>query len=269
MSHDPFIDGSLLALAGLLVGTTVGLTGVGSGSLMTPVLVLLVGQPPSVAVGTDLVFAAVTKLVATGSFAQSRRIDWGIVWRLTLGSLPAAGAMVLWLYSTRQEPGFLDQAILHYLGVILAIGALVLLLQEPLRRFGLKLTASGLHRNERYTQVLTMLSGLILGIAVTLTSVGAGTLGVVILLCLYPLRLAPDRLVATDIAQALPVTLLAATGHMALGHLDLHVLGTLLLGSIPGVWFASRAAIRLPPALTRTLIGIMLAFVSQRMLFAR
>lgn len=157
--------------------------------------------------------------------------------------------------------------ILHYLAIVLALGALVLLLQEPLRRLGVRVTASWLQRHERYTQLLTVLAGLILGVTVTLTSVGAGALGVVILLCLYPLRLAPDRLVATDIAQALPVTLLAATGHSALGHVDLRALVCPLLGSIPGVLIASRAAIRLPESLARTLIGAMLAVVSERILF--
>jgi uncharacterized membrane protein YfcA len=263
-------DSVLLVLAGLLVGIVIGLTGVGSGSLMTPILVLLLGQPPAAAVGTDLVFSAATKLLATGSFAYSRRVDWGIVWRLTVGSVPASGAVVIWLWSTRQRPGFLDAALLRYLAIILGLGALVLLLQVPLRGLGLRLTTGWLKRHETYASlltVLTVLAGGVLGATVALTSVGAGALGVVILLCLYPLRLSPDRLVATDIAQAVPVTLVAATGHAALGHVDLHVLGSLLLGSIPGVFIASRTAIRLPAALTRTLIGVMLALVSERMLF--
>jgi uncharacterized membrane protein YfcA len=98
--------------------------------------------------------------------------------------------------------------------------------------------------------------------------VGAGALGVVVLLCLYPLRLTPDRLVATDIVQALPITLLAAMGHTALGHVDVHLLAPLLLGSLPGVLIATRVAIRLPESLARTLIGLMLAVVSERMLLA-
>jgi uncharacterized membrane protein YfcA len=262
-------ESALLMFAGLVVGMMIGLTGVGSGSLMTPVLVLLLGQPPAMAVGTDLLFSAVTKSVATASFAYSRRIDWGIVARLMVGSVPASGAVLLWLWSTRQRPGFLDAAMLHYLALILAAGALVLLLQVPIRDIGLRLTTGWLKRHDTYTTLLTISAGLLLGATVTLTSVGAGALGVVILLCLYPLRLPPDRLVATDIAQALPVTLLAATGHTALGHVDLHVLGLLLAGSIPGVLIASRTAIRLPAALTRTLIGVMLAVVSERMLFGR
>jgi uncharacterized membrane protein YfcA len=261
-------DYLLLISAGLAVGLTIGMTGVGSGSLMTPILVLLAGQAPGVAVGTDLLFAAITKLVATASFSYSRRVDWGIVWRLTAGSLPGSGTTLIWLWSSRHRARLPDALILHYLALILAFGAAVLLLQEPLRRLGLRMTAGWLKRDERYTQWLTIAAGFVLGVTVTLTSVGAGALGVVILLCLYPLRLASDRLVATDIAQALPVTLLAAIGHSALGQVNLKVLGCLLVGSIPGVLVASRAAIRLPESLVRPLIGFTLAVVSERMLFA-
>jgi uncharacterized membrane protein YfcA len=264
------VSESLLYIAaGLFVGAMVGLTGVGGGSLMTPILVLLFGQSPVVAVGTDLVFSATTKLVATASFGYSRRVDWRIVSRLALGSIPGAGAIVLWFWLTRQTPGVVDAAISHSLAVILAVAAVALLLQNPLRLLGLKLTSTWLQRAERFTLPLTVITGVMLGIGVTLTSVGAGALGVVALLALYPLRLTGDRLVATDIAHALPVTVIAAAGHAMLGHVDSNILVLLLIGSIPGVLLASRAAIRLPPALTNTLIAIMLGIVSERMLLAR
>ena len=258
----------LYIVAGLFVGAMVGLTGVGGGSLMTPILVLLFGQSPVAAVGTDLVFSATTKLVATASFGYSRRVDWRIVSRLALGSIPGAGAIVLWFWQTRQTPGVVDAAISHSLAVILGVAAVALLLQNPLRLLGLKLTSTWLERAERFTLPLTVLTGVLLGVGVTLTSVGAGALGVVALLALYPLRLTGDRLVATDIAHALPVTVIAAAGHAMLGHVDSNVLVLLLIGSIPGVVLASRAAIRLPPALTNTLIAIMLGIVSERMLLA-
>jgi uncharacterized protein len=247
----------------------VGLTGVGGGSLMTPILVLLFGQSPVVAVGTDLVFSATTKLVATASFGYSRRVDWRIVSRLALGSIPGAGAIVLWFWLTRQTPGVVDAAISRSLAIILAVAAVALLLQNPLRLLGLKLTSTWLERAERFTLPLTVATGVMLGVGVTLTSVGAGALGVVALLALYPLRLTGDRLVATDIAHALPVTAIAAAGHAMLGHVDSNILVLLLIGSIPGVLLASRAAIRLPPALTNTLIAIMLGIVSERMLLAK
>lgn len=262
-------DDLLYVGAGLFVGALVGLTGVGGGSLMTPILVLMFGQSPAVAVGTDLVFSATTKLVATGSFGYSRRVDWGIVARLALGSIPGSAAIVVWFWVSHRTPGAIEHVIARALAVILAVAALAMLLQYPLRRLGLKLTSVWMRRAERATMPLTIGTGLLLGAAVTLTSVGAGALGVVALLTLYPLRLTGDRLVATDIAHAIPVTAIAGATHFALGHVDVSVLGYLLTGSIPGVLLASRATVRLPAFLTNTLVAIMLAFVSQRMLFAQ
>jgi uncharacterized membrane protein YfcA len=263
----PMTDPLLYVVAGLFVGAMVGLTGVGGGSLMTPILVLIFGQSPAVAVGTDLVFSAATKLVATASFGYSRRIDWPIVGRLALGSIPGAAAVVVWFWMSHRTPGVIEHAISHALAVVLAVAAVAMLLQYPLRRLGLRLTSAWMKRAERYTLPLTVATGLLLGAAVTLTSVGAGALGVVALLALYPLRLTGDRLVATDIAHALPVTAIAGATHALLGHVDLHLLSFLLAGSIPGVLLASRATVKLPAALTNTLVAIMLAFVSQRMLF--
>jgi uncharacterized protein len=256
----------LYCAAGLFVGVMVGLTGVGGGSLMTPILVLLFGQTPAVAVGTDLVFSATTKLVAAVSFGYNRRIDWRIVGRLALGSIPGASAVVVWFWLTRSTPGVIDSVIARALAIILAVAAAALLLQHPLRLLGVKLTAKWLNRADRYRLPLTIAAGIMLGVGVTLTSVGAGALGVVALLALYPLRLSGDRLVATDIAHALPVTIIAAASHALLGHVDSTVLVYLLVGSIPGVILASRLAIRLPPQLTNTFIALMLAAVSTRML---
>jgi hypothetical protein len=261
-------DTPLYVAVGLLVGTMVGLTGVGGGSLMTPILLLFFGQSPAVAVGTDLLFAATTKLVATASFGFSRRVDWPIVGRLLLGSIPGAGVVVLGLWLTRRTPSAADAITSHSLAIILALAALGLLFQTPLQRLGLAATSRALVHVERHKVLLTALAGLILGVAVTLTSVGAGALGVVMLLALYPLRLTSDRLVATDIAHALPITLIAGLGHALLGHVNFNVLATLLLGSIPGVLIASRITIRLPARVTRTLIAVMLGTVSERMLFA-
>lgn len=259
-------DPILYIVAGLFVGGMVGLTGVGGGSLMTPILVLIFGQSPAVAVGTDLLFSAATKVAATASFGYSRRVDWRIVGRLALGSIPGAAAVIFWFWSTRHTPGVIEHAIAQALAVILAIAAVAMLFQHPLRRIGLKMR---LERAERYRFALTVVTGILLGVAVTLTSVGAGALGVVALLALYPLRLTGDRLVATDIAHALPVTALAGATHALMGHVDLHVLGFLLAGSIPGVLLASRATVRLPAPLTNALVAVMLAFVSHRMLFGK
>jgi len=258
----------LYAVCGFIVGALVGLTGVGGGSLMTPILVLVFGQPPAVAVGTDLLFSASTKLVATASFGFSRRVDWRIVARLVVGSVPAAAAVVLWFWLDHRPPGVVDQLISRCLAVILALAAVALLFHNVLRRLGLMFAAGSLIGSERHRVGLTVATGALLGVGVTMTSVGAGALGVAALVALYPLRLPSDRLVATDIAHALPITAIAAAGHAVLGHVDLRALACLLVGSIPGVLLASGATIRFPPQLTRTLIAIMLVLVSERLFVA-
>jgi uncharacterized protein len=263
MSPEPL----LYVLCGGCVGLLIGLTGVGGGSLMTPLLVLGFGQPPAVAVGTDLVFSATTKLAATTASGFGRRVDWRIVGRLALGSVPACAAVLSWLWTLDRTPVVLDAVVSRCLAVVLATAALGLLLQPWLRRIGLSLTAAWLERAQRHKVAVTVIAGAVLGAGVGLTSVGAGALGVVALLALYPLRLSAERLVATDIAHALPITAMAGAGHALLGHTDLRALACLLIGSIPGILLASRLTIRLPVAFTRTLIAVMLAVVAERLLF--
>lgn len=257
----------LYATVGLLVGAMVGLTGVGGGSIMTPILMLLFGQSPSVAVGTDLLFAATTKLAATASFGFSRRVDWAIVGRLLIGSVPGSAAVVFGLWLTRHTPGKADAITMRALAVILVIAAAALIFQPRLQQLVKRLTIGAPVPLARRKIVVTAIAGLALGVAVTLTSVGAGALGVVMLVALYPVRLTPDRLVATDIAHALPVTLIAGFGHVFLGQVNFHVLAALLLGSIPGVLIASRLTLRLPAQAIRILIGLVLAAVSARLFF--
>jgi len=214
------------------------------------------------------VFAATTKLAATTSFGYSRRVDWQVVGRLALGSLPSAAAVVVWFWLIPPAGPVVDHVVLRALGVMLVTTALGLLLQTRLRRHGVSFAAASLERAERLKPALTIVMGALLGVAVTLTSVGAGALGVVALLYLYPLRLTPDRLVATDIAHALPLTLVAGLGHAALGHVNVPVLGYLLLGSIPGVLIAARTTIRLPQVVTRTLVAAMLIVVAARVVLS-
>lgn len=260
-------DTPLYVGMGLLVGTLVGLTGVGGGSMTTPILMLTFGQTPAVAVGTDLLFSATTKFVATAAFGFSRRVDWAIVGRLLLGSVPGTVAVIAGLWLTHQTPDRADSITRHALAVVLALAAIGLLLKAPIQQMGLKVTARALARLERHKVLVTALAGTILGVTVSLTSVGAGALGVVILLALYPLRLTSTRLVATDIAHALPITLMAGAGHAYLGHVNFSILAALLLGSIPGVLLASRITLRLPDRMTHTLIAVMLAGISGRLMF--
>ncbi|HUL46114.1 MAG TPA: sulfite exporter TauE/SafE family protein [Steroidobacteraceae bacterium] len=250
--------------AGLCVGIMVGLTGVGGGSLMTPLLILVFGQSPSVAVGTDLAFAAVTKGIATAFFGYSRRVDWQIVGLLILGSVPGAGAAITW-FALAPSPIVVDHLVSRVLAAMLGLTAIALLLQHPLRHLRLKVVAR-MARAKQYQRVFTVMAGFFLGAAVTLTSVGAGAVGTVALVWLYSIRLPSDRLVATDVAHALPITVIAGVGHAALGHLNLPVLACLLIGSIPGVLLASRVVIRLPQEITRGLIAVMLVVAASRML---
>jgi len=252
--------------AGLLVGVLIGLTGVGGGSLMTPLLMLGFGQPASLAVGTDLIFAATTKLVATAVFGHSKRVDWRIVGRLAIGSVPGAAAVIAGLTIAQRAPAAADMLIMRCLAIMLAITAGAMLLQSYFHRSATANVVASPSNEGRFKIPLTIATGALLGVGVTLTSVGAGALGVVALLYLYPQRLSADRLVATDIAHALPVTIIGGLGHLALGHVQLPVLGCLLLGSIPGVLIAARTTLRLPDFVTRGLIAVMLAIVAGRML---
>ena len=252
--------------AGALVGVVIGLTGIGGGSLMTPLLILVFGQSPVIAVGTDLVFAAVTKLVATASFGLKRRVDWPIVRRLALGSVPAAVATLSWLHLTRVGAPSIAHVVTRSLAIMLLVTSAGLLLQGRFRRLGLRATDDTLARMQRIQPLLTVLAGVLLGVAVTLTSVGAGALGTVALLYVYPLRLTPSRLVATDLAHALPLAIIAGAGHAALGHVDVGLLVNLLFGSIPGVLLGSAGATVAPVWLLRLLIALMLIVSAARML---
>jgi len=266
-------DSSLYVAAGALVGSLVGLTGVGGGSLMTPLLILFFGQSPSVAVGTDLLFASITKIAATGSFGVSRRIVWPIVGRLALGSLPGAAAVLVVLALTNHGNLRADRWVMVALGAMLVFTAVAMLLERVLsRRARRPEDAAGSDTHTPFTDTtrhrFTVAIGVLLGVAVTLTSVGAGALGTIALLYLFP-RLSTDRLVGTDIAHAVPLTLLAGLGHASLGHMDAAVLGYLLMGSIPAVLLASRLALRLPHRVLRILLALMLAIVGLKILWGR
>ena len=252
--------------AGALVGALVGLTGVGGGSLMTPLLLLLFGQSPAVAVGTDLIFSATTKVVATASFGYSKRIDWQIVRRLAIGSLPGMIAVLVWFWLNRQSPETINRAIPGLLGAMLAATAACLLFYDPIQRWTLRSRVAWWVALEPWKPLLTVIVGVFVGASVTLTSIGAGALGTVALFCLYPRRLPPDRLVATDIAHALPVTVCAGIAHASLGHLNSALLGWLLLGSIPTVLIASRLTLRIPGGWVRACIALMLVITSFHLL---
>ncbi|WP_448509732.1 sulfite exporter TauE/SafE family protein [Immundisolibacter sp.] len=254
-------------LAGFGVGALVGLTGVGGGALMTPILVLLFGFAPAAAVGTDLWFAATTKMVG-GTLHHSRgSIDWQVLRWLWLGSLPAALLTLVWLNASGVSQTK-NGLILKALGMVLLLTAVAMLLKKSTHAFGLKLRSSAPERFKRAQPPLTVLGGAILGFLVTLTSVGAGALGTVMLVYLYPRRLTPARLVGTDIVHAIPLTVLAGSGHALMGNVDLSLLGWLLLGSVPGVLIGSHYSTRAPEGFLRPAIAFVLVLVGMKLVTA-
>jgi uncharacterized protein len=245
----------MLTIAGFLTGMLVGLTGVGGGALMTPLLLLVFGVAPNYAVGTDLLFAAATKSVATRVHHAHGLIDWQVVTRLWCGSLPGALCCLLWL---RFVPG----ASANYDFLRLTIAAAVILtatgmvFQKRLHAVGERLRKTQAGQFKKWQRPLTIAAGAVLGILVTLTSIGAGTLGAVLLTYLYPLRLTPPRLIATDITHAIPLALFAGIGHLLMGNVNFSLLFLLLLGSVPGVLLGAIFSSRLPHHWLR--IGLML-----------
>ncbi len=252
--------GGLYPLAGLLVGLLVGLTGVGGGSLMTPLLILMFGVHPVTAVGTDLLQAAATKSVGTLVHGMSGTVEWRITGLLACGSVPATALTILAL-SFGVEPAT-SHLVSFLLGGAVILTALALLFRSMLLRFSAGHMAGA---EMRHAAQLTIVSGVVLGVLVTLTSVGAGALGVVALAFLYP-NLPTARIVAADIAHAVPLTLFAGLGHWWLGSIDWHLLEALLMGSIPGIVIGSIIAARVPEMVLRPVLAAVLLLVGGRLL---
>jgi uncharacterized protein len=251
--------------AGLLVGFLVGLTGVGGGSVMAPLLILMFGFQPAVAIGTDLWFAAVTKSVGGLVHGKVGSPDWLVIRRLAMGSVPAAVATLVWLYYF--HAGKLDtELLMKLLGGALIVSALLMpmkgRLRAPLVRLRQRIGPS-LHGHQL---AATVLGGVAVGCLVTLTSVGAGALVAVMLMILYPLRLDARRLVGTDIVHAIPLALVAAIGHFWLGNVDWVLLGYLLLGSIPGIIAGSLLVGRIREDYVRALLALMIAIAGVKLL---
>src|SRR6516165_1667699 len=249
-------------VSGLLVGILVGMTGVGGGSLMTPLLVLMFGFHPTTAVGTDLLFAAATKTVGTTIHSAGKTVDWQIVRRLATGSVPATILCLLLIAYFGVTSKTVTSMISLTLGVALLLSAVMLLFKD--------LIVAGINR--RFPDVglhsppfVTVLVGFILGILVSLSSVGAGALATVALIILYP-RLPIVRIVGSDIAHAVPLTLLAGRGHWYLGTINFHLLESLLIGSIPGIIAGSYLARYSHDRVLKTCLGAILAVVGTRLL---
>ena len=253
--NDLFAHFDLLhSLAGLLVGLLVGLTGVGGGSLMTPILVLMFGVSPQTAVGTDLLFAASTKVVGSAVHGWRETVDWRIVRRLASGSIPAAIISLVVL----AQVGHIAKSTQH---VILVVLAAMLLLTALATLFQKKLIALASNRDpispDRRAVLPTVVLGVVIGVMVSISSVGAGAIGVTALLMLYP-SLPVSRIVGTDIAHAVPLTLVAGFGHWIIGDVNGLLLANLLVGSIPGVVVGSLISSRAPDGKLRLVLALVL-----------
>lgn len=252
----------LYSVAGLFVGMLVGMTGVGGGSLMTPILVLLFNFHPATAVGTDLLYASVTKSVGTVVHGKRKSVDWAIVTALAAGSVPAA-VITLYVMSRAgtlkpHATGVLDLL----LGIVLVLTSISIFFRPLFLRWaGPRLD----HTSARGISGWTVLLGVVLGILVSLTSVGAGALGTTALLMLYP-RLPVARIAGSDIAHAVPLTLIAGVGHWLMGSVNLLLMVSLLIGSIPGIVIGSLVANSVPDKLLRIVLATTLLIVAVKLL---
>ena len=256
-------------IAGFFVGLVVGLTGVGGGSLMTPILIFFFGIKPYLAVGTDLLFAAFTKGAGTLSLAQQRLVPWRVVFTLCAGSLPAS-ALTLWvLHELGPAEPAVQQVMKSTLGVALLLTAMAMLYKAIRgKKTPQSLPEEAIENATRARHwALPVLFGAIIGVLVTLTSVGAGAIGVTVLMILYP-QLPLARIVASDIAYAVPLTLVAGLGHASMGSVDWSLLSWLLAGSLPGIWIGSRLVHKAPERFIRSVLSVLLAWAGSKLVFA-
>lgn len=253
--------------AGFAVGLVVGLTGVGGGSLMTPLLIFFFGVKPHLAIGTDLLFAAFTKMGGSLALARSRMIDWPIVLAMAAGSIPASLLTLYVLHRLGPANPLVQQAMTTTLGAALLFTAVATLYKVVAGKSAPRQVATAAQRAATTPthRGLPVLLGAVIGTLVTLTSVGAGAIGVLVLMLLYPLLPLP-RIVAADIAHAVPLTLVAGFGHAGMGSVDWPLLGQLLAGSLPGIWLGSHLMARTPERLIRSLLSLLLAYAGAKLI---
>jgi uncharacterized protein len=251
------------AISGFVVGTLVGLTGVGGGSLMTPVLILLFGINPAAAVGTDLLYAAVTKTAGSFVHGFNQTIDWRVVRRLATGSIPMTVVTIAALHLLDINSPTVRGLINTALTLALFATAVTLVFRDRLvARYSARLAALA----PRQIGVLTVVAGAALGMVVSISSIGAGAIGVTVLFLLYP-KLPMARIVGSDIAHAVPLTLVGGIGHWLLGAVDLPVFASLIMGSIPGILLGSYAAVRTPERALRLVLAGTLIVVAIKLSF--
>jgi uncharacterized protein len=256
----PMID-PLYVTSGFGVGLLVGMTGVGGGSLMTPLLILLFGIHPSTAVGTDLLYAAATKTGGSVVHGWARSIHWPAVIRLASGSIPASILTLILLWQLHLDSAAARSLVNIVLAFALMLTAASLIFRKAIMD-SLRWRMERL--DDRTIARATVLVGAALGVLVSISSVGAGAVGVTALLLLYP-QLPMSRIVGSDIAHAVPLTLIAGIGHWALGAIDWHLMAVLLMGSLPGIVIGSYFATRVPETALRLLLAVTLILVASKL----
>lgn len=251
--------------AGALVGVIVGLTGVGGGALMAPILLVGFGVDLMTVVATDLLFATLTKIVAMTVHSRNSLVDWQVTRRMWLGSIPLSLIVVTLVYN-----GFAisnEALVKNLLGVLILVSAISLLLGRKLQFLQRARRIAAPQRFKRFQGFFTTVAGAVLGGLVALTSVGAGALGAVALRTLYPLRMTPQKLVATDTVHAIPVALIAGLSYLLLGLVDLQLLGYLLLGSLPAAFIGSRIMNTLRPEVVKGLLAVALLTAGFKLIY--
>lgn len=258
---------SAFVFAGFVVGLVVGLTGVGGGSLMTPLLIFVFGIKPHLAIGTDLLFAAFTKLGGTVSLARRRAIDWRIVVQMAAGSIPASLVTLYVLQRLGPANAATQTLMTTTLGLALLLTAAATFYKVV--RGKAAPTAIAPDQLKLATQprhwALPVVFGAVVGTLVTITSVGAGAIGVIVLMLLYP-ALPLSRIVAADIAHAVPLTLVAGLGHASIGSVDWSLLVWLLAGSLPGIWLGTHLMHKTPDRVIRSLLSALLAYAGAKLI---
>jgi uncharacterized membrane protein YfcA len=230
---------------------------------MTPLLILLFGIHPSTAVGTDLLYAAATKTGGSLVHGLGRSIHWPAVIRLACGSLPASVATMLVMWQLNLDSSTQRTVVNLVLCFALLLTATSLIFRRSImERYRKRLE----HVDDKTTAIATVVTGAALGVLVSISSVGAGAVGVTALLLLYP-RLPMATIVGSDIAHAVPLTLVAGIGHWALGSVDWALMGVLLIGSLPGIVIGSYCAVRVPETVLRLLLATVLILVAGKLGF--
>lgn len=255
-----------LAFSGFLVGFIVGMTGVGGGSLMTPILVLVFSVKPVVAVGTDLLYAAITKSGGIFFHQKRKNIEWDIVFLLCIGSIPASLLAIFILKYLIAKGINYEPIITITLSISLILTSLGIFLKPYIQKIA---TKNFLNINlllQRYRTPLTIIAGVLISILVTLSSVGAGVIGTAILFILYP-HLKTTKIIGTDLAHAIPITLIAGLGHWHLDTVDFTLLISLIIGSLPGVFLGSYMSTMIPDKIIRLILACMLFLIGIKIYF--